>query len=456
MAVAGLMRLSAAMRPVAAVGLAAGIAASARADSLIDHVFPAACDPVATTGDESGSAGLRLMPTLECIAPLVGLFAALATVVVAIALALALVRSGRLRRDSELRALRHRADEATRADTVSTMVLSLADEFADLLTTIRSGLAQAAGSPGLTTDARTAVDDAIAASGRGIAITRRLSGIAAARPDVIEHLDLAEVVRSLAPVIEATVPKSVRLVTTVSPGTKPVDASRIQLETAILMMLRHACSGLADGGTLDLRLTGGPGAAGPRIEMESQGDGTLHRPRPRTYVEATARIDAVAQSAGGRIEHRTTLDGLRIDLVFDPEAEMPDGAPVALHGAHILLIDGDDGARRAIARMLRQMNHDVTEMPSADAALARLSARAGFDAAIVAVALPGILQGHDFVRALADMDPDLPVLLTGTRPDRDHPRILTKPLSPADLDRALRPILAARGRGSPLRDLTSG
>lgn len=356
--------------------------------------------------------------------------------------------------DDEIAALRRRADDAARSGTVSATVLGLAEEFADVLTTVRGALISVGTTDRLMPETRTALDDAVRAADRGSAVARRLSGIAETRPDALYPCDVSEEIASLGPVIERSIPRAIRLTVETRPGLPTIVADRRHLDTAVLMLVRRVADAIGGVGTLVIRTEDRDGAAA--ISVEGTGD----HPVDRIVMDDTdaALAHAVACAAGGHLE-LATGGSARATLVFAPPLSRPADAPISLHGGHVLLVDGDDGARRSIARMLRRQNYDVAEVASGDAAMARLVQRSNFDAVIAAVALPGILQGADLVRAVAEVDPGLPVLLTTARPVTGPPGALPKPIRPADLDRELRPAIERRRRltqDSIRRDLTPG
>ena len=366
----------------------------------------------------------------------------------------------------ELAALRRRAIDAERSNTVGATVLGLSDDFADMLTTVRGALGQIASGAATSSrqDTLDALRDALDATERGIVVTRRLSGLAAARPEAIDDVNVGAMLLSLRPVLERTVQKAVHLVIETEEPLPPVQVSQRQFEIAVLAMVRHGAQGLPEGGSLFLR-TARTTDGHAMVEVEpadgERGAGDAMRARSSDEPVDLTPVEIFARSSGGFLDTRADTPG-RIALVFAPadEETAEDGVtPIHLRGGHILLVDGDGGARRALARMLRSLNYRVTDTASGDTAMGRLTSRTGFDAVITAVSLPGILQGPDLIRAVAEIDPGLPVLMTSTRHDPSQPATLVKPIHAADLDRALRPALARRqtaSRRSPLRDITSG
>ncbi|MDY3561843.1 response regulator [Gemmata sp. JC673] len=88
---------------------------------------------------------------------------------------------------------------------------------------------------------------------------------------------------------------------------------------------------------------------------------------------------------------------------------VPSGSPTG----RILTVDDEDGICRLVARVLRPLGHTVDTVASVGAALDRL-ARDTYDVALIDLNMPG-RTGLDLIAAIvADANPVLPILLTGT------------------------------------------
>ena len=85
----------------------------------------------------------------------------------------------------------------------------------------------------------------------------------------------------------------------------------------------------------------------------------------------------------------------------------------------ILLVEDDALVRNHVAAQLQRLGYQVTALDCAPKALALLQDGCGFDLVVSDIRMPGELNGRDLARALRQLYPALPVLLTSGFPDND-------------------------------------
>jgi CheY-like chemotaxis protein len=109
----------------------------------------------------------------------------------------------------------------------------------------------------------------------------------------------------------------------------------------------------------------------------------------------------------------------RTDDELPPE---PDAAAPAAHGsgqaATVLLVEDEEGVRRASERILRQAGFDVVAASDGPEALALFDGQR-VDVLVTDVVMPGGLSGADLAERLRLLRPDLPVVFTSGY-GRDH------------------------------------
>ncbi|HET6873603.1 MAG TPA: response regulator, partial [Acidimicrobiales bacterium] len=117
----------------------------------------------------------------------------------------------------------------------------------------------------------------------------------------------------------------------------------------------------------------------------------------------------------------------------------------------VLLVEDEDGVRKACLRILEGAGYDVLQASSAGEALERFR-DAEFDLMVTDVVMPGRWSGRDLVREMHRRRPDLPVLyMTGYSKDAIAKRgvldegvsVIDKPFSPGDLLTKVGELLAA-------------
>src|SRR3990172_426767 len=85
---------------------------------------------------------------------------------------------------------------------------------------------------------------------------------------------------------------------------------------------------------------------------------------------------------------------------------------VRLKRAHLLVVDDEELYRRSLERVLARAGHQVTTARDAGEAMA-LVASQPFELVLCDVKMPGI-NGHELVRQIREVDPDLPcIVVTG-------------------------------------------
>jgi EAL domain-containing protein (putative c-di-GMP-specific phosphodiesterase class I) len=84
---------------------------------------------------------------------------------------------------------------------------------------------------------------------------------------------------------------------------------------------------------------------------------------------------------------------------------------------HVLVADDEEGLREIYSEALLEAGHDVELASDTRAALRALDA-GSFDVVVSDIVMPG-LDGIDFLKAIHDRDPDLPVILVTGQPSLD-------------------------------------
>jgi len=133
----------------------------------------------------------------------------------------------------------------------------------------------------------------------------------------------------------------------------------------------------------------------------------------------------------------------------------PQALPEAGGSEAILVVEDNEGIRRAVRRMLTQLGYRVIEAENATEALEVLAAEPVV-LLFTDVVMPGAMDGVELARAAMARWPDLKVILTSGFPESrlsgngEAPaglRLLSKPYRREELARALREALDERQSG---------
>ena len=165
-----------------------------------------------------------------------------------------------------------------------------------------------------------------------------------------------------------------------------------------------------------------------------------------------SRVYGFVQQSGGQMRIASEPgEGTTVTLVF-PVAQDADDSDALLYdldvgSLRVLLVDDNRAVRGMVSKMLTALGHDVTTAADGEEALRKLDEESP-DVLITDVLMPGEIAGTDLARVARERRPELPILMISgfaEAPELDFP-LLSKPFRRADLERALR-VLLANGRG---------
>jgi len=159
------------------------------------------------------------------------------------------------RSEDERRQLEDQLRHAQKMDAVGRLAGGVAHDFNNYLTAILGFSEVLAAELGPDHPARGRVDQIHQAGERAAALTRQLLALSRRQQLEPEVLDLADLVRSLLPMIGHLVGKDIRLTVAAAPGLDRVEADRGQLEQVILNLAVNARDAMPAGGSLTFELS---------------------------------------------------------------------------------------------------------------------------------------------------------------------------------------------------------
>jgi CheY-like chemotaxis protein len=226
---------------------------------------------------------------------------------------------------------------------------------------------------------------------------------------------------------------------------------------------RRPAEGLADGDYIVLTVTDtGCGIAPEIMEQVTEPFFTTKEVGKGTGLGLSMVYGFATQSGGTMRIESEAGKGTRVELWL-PRAEAGDtaapaleaagtvnGAPAASH--RLLLVDDHEEVRATTAILLKDLGHEVTEAAGGAEVLDKLRADpAGFDIVISDYAMPDI-SGTEVVRQARAIRRALPALLITGYADANSistlprdVRVLTKPFTPDELNRAITTAIEAAG-----------
>jgi PAS domain S-box-containing protein len=348
---------------------------------------------------------------------------------------------------SERRAAEETLRRAAKEESLSVLAGGVAHDFNNLLAAILGHVALALRELPEPSPARLHLDKAASAVERAADLTRQMLAYSGHGHFVVRASDLNALVRENLPLLEVTVPKSVRLLASLAPELPAVDADVGQLQQVLMNLVINAAEALGErGGTVRVttgvrqvtagdtalwRSSGQPLAPGRYVELEVADDGpgmdgaTADRIfEPFFSTKFTGRGLGLAVVLGVVRGHRGALSvesapgqGSVFRLLFAPSAA-PAAAETAAppaparRGALVLLIDDEDVVREMVGEVLAQEGFEVLSAADGASGVALFREnRERVAVVLLDLSMPG-MSGEETYARLREEDPGVRVILS--------------------------------------------
>jgi CheY-like chemotaxis protein len=311
-----------------------------------------------------------------------------------------------------------------------------------------------------------ALDTILRAGNRGRDMVKGLTNFARKDLRSAEPVDLNQVVREEASLLEHTLRQKIGLRVELASGLPRVLGEPGNIGSALMNLCVNAVDAMEGGGTLTLR-TRSLDPDWVELQVEDTGDGmpadVLARALEPFYTTkpmgkgtglGLAMVHGTVKSHGGTLELQSTPgQGTRIVMrlpALQPEAAAPGGASAGAPGRarslRILLVDDDELIRATVPSLLKHLGHEAVSVASGPEALAALAEGLQVDVVLLDLNMPG-MNGEITYRRLRPLHPGLPVLMASgfLEPETEallkgDPKaaFLAKPYLMEELDQKLR------------------
>ncbi|HEX6241034.1 MAG TPA: PAS domain-containing protein [Polyangiales bacterium] len=393
---------------------------------------------------------------------------------------------------SEHKALEEAARHAQKMEAVGTLAGGVAHDFNNYLMVLSGNLdllADGLAEGGAEARALEAIRHAC---DRCVNLTAQLLTLSRKHPPKPASFDLGQRVQALGAVLRSALGATIELHISVEPNTPPIHADPLQIEHALMNLALNARDGMAQGGTLSLRVEGvvvesaarAELAAGyyVRLSVRDTGCGIPCELHSRIFEPffttkavgkgtglGLAMVYGIVRDAGGGIEVESQQgEGTTFHLYFRPAqdrelapaaAQPRDDGEVRGQGQRILLVEDVQLVRELLRDQLQAAGYEVLTAADGVAALGVLASlsrmRAGRQAArpvdglISDVVMPN-MGGIELLRIVREQFPSLPcMLMSGYAPavlgEPNNPptaTLLRKPFSGRELCHAVADLLA--------------
>jgi len=334
-----------------------------------------------------------------------------------------------------------RLRQAQRLEAVGQLAGGIAHDFNNLLAVMFSylGFLRTAGEgqPWLED-----VDEVDKAARRAAELTQQLlmfSRRDLARPDVI---DVRALLADRHRLLQRTLSDDIEVVLEAPDRPLVVQADSVELDQVVMNLAINARDAMPDGGTLTFSLDEVPGdGADINVRMRVTDTGMGMDPEVQDHALepffttkevgrgtglGLATVYGIVTRWGGSVALSSTPGlGTTVtvllpltDAALSVDAFTRSPSEAAPTGQTVLLVEDEDGVRRASRRILTEAGFEVVEASNGPEALDRFTEQR-IDVLVSDVVMPGGLSGADLADRLRLLQPDLPVVLASGY-GRDH------------------------------------
>jgi PAS domain S-box-containing protein len=348
---------------------------------------------------------------------------------------------------SERKAAEEALRRAAKEESLAVLAGGVAHDFNNLLAAVLGHVSLTLAKLPGDNPARRHAEKAAATVERASDLTRQMLAYSGRGHFVIQPTDLGALVHESLPLLEVTLPKSVRLETRLADDVSLVDADVGQIQQVVMNLVINAGEAFGEhGGTVAVstetrevgpederfwRFTGQPLEPGPYVQLEVRDDGpgmddeTVSRIfDPFFSTKFTGRglglaavLGIMRGHQGGLHVRSRTADGTAFQLLFTPSsrtAEVVETGPLPVPEGplRVLLIDDEDVVREMVTEVLEHEGYDVLVAADGSRGLELFGDRGdGIDVVLLDLSMPG-LSGQETFARLVKKRPDVPVILS--------------------------------------------
>jgi PAS domain S-box-containing protein len=386
----------------------------------------------------------------------------------------------RKRSQEELERTREAFFQSQKMEAIGKLTGGVAHDFNNLLSVVLGSLSLAQRRLKEGADVSGLIGNAMKAAERGASLTQRMLAFARKQDLTLESVDVSELVRGMAELLQRTIGPGVTIDTRFPLILPRVHADARQLELAVMNLAVNARDAMPDGGTITIAarhesLVSPESGLAPgdyvRLSVIDEGEGmNAHILAQATEPFFTTKgigkgtglglpmVQGLAQQSGGKfvlasLEGKGTTAEIWLPVstakAADSSAEAGSREPAAAAADPlvILAVDDDPLVLENTAAMLVELGHKVLQAHSGADAL-RLLEQRSVDLIITDYAMPG-MTGEELTQRILATQPELPVLMVSgyaSLPEGAGTSVpkLGKPFRERDLSRAISEVMALK------------
>jgi PAS domain S-box-containing protein len=282
------------------------------------------------------------------------------------------------------------------------------------------------------------IDGAVQGAERGASLTQRLLAFARQQDLRAVAVDLRTLIQGMGDLLERSLGPRVAVRLDIPEGLPPARVDANQLELAILNLAINARDAMADGGSIDIRVTQCRASGDPalksgdylKLSVIDSGKGMppdilkraiepffSSKPLGKGTGLGLSMVHGLAVQLGGALQLSSTVGkGTTATLLLPvataaPEAERPvQAAHKVNRSAVILFVDDDPLIAMSTTEMLEDLGHQVIGVNSGLHALDIIRSEQPIDLMVTDHVMPG-MTGIELAAASRKVRPQLPILL---------------------------------------------
>ena len=372
--------------------------------------------------------------------------------------------------------------QSQKMEAIGKLTGGVAHDFNNLLSVVLGSLTLAQRRLNDGVDVSGLISNAVKAAERGASLTQRMLAFARKQDLALEAVDLSDLVRGMAELLQRTIGAGVTIDTRFPLILPKVRADARQLELALMNLAVNARDAMPNGGTITIAaqresLFSGENGLAPgdyvRLSVIDHGEGMddhilAQATEPFFTTKGVGKgtglglpmVQGLAQQSGGKFvlssvkgTGTTAEIWLRVseeqagNAQAEAEPAEPEAMPATTDPLMILAVDDDPLVLENTAAMLIELGHKVLQAHSGAEALRILDQRS-VDLIITDYAMPG-MTGEELTQRILATQPELPVLMVSgyaSLPEGAGTSVpkLGKPFRERDLSRAISEVIALK------------
>jgi nitrogen-specific signal transduction histidine kinase/CheY-like chemotaxis protein len=327
---------------------------------------------------------------------------------------------------TETRRLEEQFRESQKFETVGTLAAGVAHDYNNLLTSIMGNASLALGSESIGDDVRDRLQEVVQASQRAADLTKQLLAYAGKARHYMQKLDLSLQVREVEKLIQATVPKKVRVELRLATNLPAVQADPSQIQQLLLNLVSNAAEAIGEeSGTIAISV-GSDDGGDVFLEVRDTGCGMDADTKARMFdpffsTKFTGRGLGLAAVAGIARGHKASIHvnsapgrGTAVRVV-SPPAEKPAPQQVAAgtrpSPATVLVVDDEEMVRRIARAALEMRGHRVLVAGNGLDAISEVQAHAEISLVLLDLTMP-VMGGEEAIAGILEARPDVKVVIS--------------------------------------------